>query len=249
MYKKYKHKRRFPRRKRKYVRRYKKYYKKRAMRIVSLASETKRRIYASGDVESLPGDRKLFNPLYWLSQGASDAQVTGNGLYLKAMMLRGRVTCYNGTTPLIYVQPINGCIYLFYCRDQISTGALAESWVSDSASVNNWFVGGNDVTNWFVNNSQAKCLYKKKFQLVNQENQAWSVGGSNDARAPRSYNFFCKKNINRMFYFRELGSGSLNGNFGKYGNYYWVMAFDTPLGYADSALRFNVTSYVAYKDL
>lgn len=227
----------------------KKNFKKFAKRIVAAGSEVKRRILSQQLTTTQPAERYLFNPLYYVPQAVADRGITGNTIFLKNFMLRGQVVSYP-IVSLATAMPIDAYIYLVFSREEIATAIASEGFTINTAAVNAWFVGGNRCTQWFANSSKIKVLYRKRLKIVPDVQNGYSSAGVVDGvRSPKAVTFFCNKKVNRQFVFKEYDDGTLEGNYGKFGNYYWIIAQDQPLGYVDGAIRWNVTSFVTWKDI
>lgn len=223
--------------------------------MLSMAMETKRKFFDSGNVtlssSSLTGgsSRLVYNPFNWMTTGTGDAVFTGNSIFIRSMMLRGKIAGLNGSSPLSYAGPMTFYIYLIKARDQLNTGSLVESWTDYPTEVNAWF-NGSTPSLWYANSSRCQIIYRKKIKYTPDAQSAVGFDGENYARAPKAIEFFCKKRINRMMYFRENITGGVDsGLFGRSMNYYWVIATDQALGYSDVLARLTVQSFTTYKDV
>jgi len=232
---------------RRIMRRRKRSFKGRAFRILASGLEVKRRVFNFQITNGAPTERWIFNPLYWMSQGTSDQSITGNSMLVNTMMLRGHISTYPDL--LNYAGPLSVVFYLVWSREEYATTAASEAWDRQTTAVNNWFIGSNKNTSWFVNNSKIKVLKRKKMILAPNLDNAFNSSGTDSARSGRCWPFFLKKKINRRFHFKETQSGGIDGNYGKSGNYYWVITIDNPLEYTNINCRIQMTHMVTFKDI
>lgn len=232
-------------------------YKRNAIRTVTRALETKRRYFNSGAVtmavNTIVGQAKsVYQPFNWMGQATTDIGITGNAIFIRSFQLKGKIAGIPSST-VNFAGPMTFYIYLVKAQAEINTGSISEGWTEASSVVNTWFVGSTQPSQWFINSSKASILYRKKIIYNPDLNNAFdSVAAQSNAendRASKAVNFYCKKTINRMHYFKEAANGTLEaGLFGKYYNYYWLIACDQGLDYGDVTARLQVTSLVTFKD-
>lgn len=257
MYRKRYKTKKFYKRKRSYGKKVRSVLRKRAraIRIVTTALETKRRVFdlpiqdvamsnAVGQVYA------LYNPLNYFVQGTNDAQYTGNGIYIKSFHLRGTVTPYSdGGT--VFAGPLFCFIKLMKVRDELNTGVLSEGWTEGIGQADNWFVGRDPYpTQQFINKSRAQCVYRKRFQITPDTTSAFNTAGVDLVRATKAISFNLMAKINRPYYFKNIEAGTTSsGNFGRNYNYYWLVQVEHPLGYGDVQARLSASSMTLFKEI
>lgn len=232
-------------------------YKKRAIKMMTYALETKRRYFnepvQTYSVSTLVGKAKaVYQPFNYFNQITTDNGITGNAIFIQKMHLRGSISGLPISTTG-FAGPMIFYIYLIWARDEINTGAVTEGFTEASSTVNTWFNGSTRPSTWFINSSRAKILYRKKIVYNPDANNAFdevsTLTAGELARAPKQIAFYCSKKINKMHYFKEAASGSVDpGYFGRNGNYYWTICVDQALSYGDVQARVDTTSLVQYKD-
>lgn len=225
--------------------------------MMTYALETKRRYFndpvQTFSVNTLVGKAKaVYQPFNYTNQVTTDNGITGNAIFIQKMHLRGTIS---GLTVAStgYAGPMIFYIYLIWARDEINTGAISEGFTEASTTVNTWFNGSTRPSTWFANSSRAKILYRKKIVYTPDSANAFDgvAGVSNGdlERAPKQVAFYCSKKINKMHYFKEAASGSVDpGYFGRNGNYYWTICVDQALQYGDVQARVETTCLTQYKD-
>lgn len=234
-------------------------YKSRALRTIISAHETARRYFNTGQMifnTGRPGindlTKALYQPFNWMGQGTTDSQIIGNAVFIRSVMLKGTIVAYPTAGTVRYAGPLNIHFYLMAARDEVSTGAIAEGFTESSSTVNGWFSGSTTPSQWFPNKSYAQVLYHKKLQYIPVQENAFDANGALIASGmpSKAMNFFCKKSINKMHYFKESDAGGLSsGLFGRNRNYYWLIAVDQPLGFNSVSVAITATHLMTWKDV
>lgn len=235
------------------------YRKKMALRTVTSAMETKRRYFYSGNLSFRQNGpvgtlwKAVYQPFNWFNVGSGDSNFTGNGIFIRSFQLRGSLAGVADQTGSTYAGPMTFYIYLVKARDEINTGSVVEAWTDASSTVNTWFNATTLPSTWFVNNSKCQIICRKKIVYNPDLNNGFDglapQTNAENQRAPKSINFYIKKNINKMHYFRENTGGNAEaGNFGRNFNYYWLIACEQALGWSDVEVRMQVTHLTTFKD-
>lgn len=235
-----------PRKRRRYSQR-KRY--RTALKTVSRALETKKRFF-SEELEFAPGDRYIYDPLQYVAQNVYDNGINGNSMFLKGLMIRGKVVAYPGPAGAGYAGPLTMYIYLIRARDEVNTGSVAEGFTSAPTTVNSWFAGTSSPSTWYVNTSKCTILKRKKIELLPDISNGFNNVGPQYNRAPYAAKFFVKKRILRKHMFQETTGGVTNiYSKGKWYNYYWLFCFDQALGYSDIDARVNYCTHTTWKEI
>lgn len=234
-------------------------YKKNAIRTIMQAHETNRRYFNTGTMPftvgaTVLGDyyKCLYQPFNWMAQATSDVGFTGNAIFIRSFMIKGKIWAYGRATATpSYNAPVHFYVYLVWARDEVSTGSIAEGFTESASTVNNWFNGSTSPATWYPNSSRCKILYKKKFRYVPDVNNAYSAAGTaNPSQAANAVHIFCKKSVNKMHYFKETAAGAPDsGLYGRNGNYYWLLTMDPDADYSTTAIAFQGTTLTTWKDV